>query len=54
MILSRRVALFALEVDTSVDVVTTGGRRSVTGEDGLAALLCEQVLAPSQAMLANG
>jgi hypothetical protein len=35
-----------------VNAVATGGP-SVTGEDGLAALEVERVLAASQAMLAN-
>ena len=54
MILSRRGEPPALELDDFVNAVATGGRPSVTDEDGLAALeLCEQVLAASQAMLAN-
>ena len=53
MILSRRGEPPALELDDFVNAVATGGPL-VTGEDGLAALeLCEQVLAASQAMLAN-
>lgn len=54
MILSRRGEPSALGLEDFVNAVATGGRPWVTGEDGLAALeLCDQVLAASQAMLAN-
>lgn len=55
MILSRRGEPPALKLDDVVNAVATGGRPWVRGEDGPAApLLCEQVLAASHAMLANG